>query len=183
MNQPYPPSGGEPYGTGGGPGYPARGQQSYPPSWQPGGPPPFPIGGGQQYPAGSSPRPFTWRSPIPSEPPPSIQRAVVLMYVGAGLEVLGLIFNLITRQGSTAAGIPGTLIGIGLWIWMARANQAGKDWARITSTVFFGIDCLFLLLLQNDPMRTKPDDVPLPSSATTGLSRVTTSAHPSSHRN
>jgi membrane protein YdbS with pleckstrin-like domain len=30
---------------------------------------------------------------------------------------------------------------------MARANQAGKNWARITSTVFFGIDCLALLLI------------------------------------
>jgi hypothetical protein len=37
------------------------------------------------------------------------------------------------------------LIGIGLWIWMASANKAGKNWARITSTVFFGLDTLGLL--------------------------------------
>jgi len=38
------------------------------------------------------------------------------------------------------------LIGIGLWVWMARTNQAGKSWARIVATVLFGLDTLFLLL-------------------------------------
>src|SRR5215471_14912088 len=125
MNQPY-PGGGDPYGAGGGP--------SYPPSWQPGYPS-YPAGGEQPYASG-------WQAPVPAGPPPSIQRAVMLMYAGAGLEVLGLIFDLIIRKGSTASGIPGAIIGVGLWIWMAKANQAGKNWARITSTVFFGIDCL-----------------------------------------
>jgi hypothetical protein len=139
MNQPFPPGGEEPY--------PAGGLPPYQPSWQPGYPPPDPASGGQQYAAGPSPYPAGWQAPVPSGPPPSIQRAVMLMYVGAGLEVLGLIFDLITRKGSIASAIPGALIGIGLWIWMARANQAGKSWARVTSTVFFGIDCLGLLLL------------------------------------
>jgi hypothetical protein len=71
----------------------------------------------------------------------------MLMYVGAGLEVLGLIFDLMIRKGSTASAIPGAILGVALWLWMARANQAGKSWARITSTVFFGIDCLGLLLI------------------------------------
>jgi hypothetical protein len=31
------------------------------------------------------------------------------------------------------------LLGVGLWVWMAFANKAGKNWARITGTVFFGI--------------------------------------------
>lgn len=149
MNQPYPPSGGEPYDAGGGPSYPAGGQQPRLPSWQPDYPS-YPAGGGQQYPGGPSPYPpgpSGWQTPIPSGPPQPIQRAVMLMYAGAGLEVLGLIFDLIIRRGSTASGIPGAIIGIGLWIWMARANQAGKSWARITSTVFFGIDCLGLLLI------------------------------------
>jgi hypothetical protein len=36
---------------------------------------------------------------------------------------------------------------------MARANQAGKNWARITATVFFGLDTLSLLaaLRQAEP--------------------------------
>jgi hypothetical protein len=149
MNQPYPPSGGEPYGAGGDPSYPA-GEQPYPP----GSPRPYFADGGQQYPGGPSPYASGWQTPdpygwqpVPAGPPQSIQRAVMLMYAGAGLEVLGLIFDLIIRRGSTASGIPGAIIGVGLWIWMARANQAGKNWARITSTVFFGIDCLGLLLI------------------------------------
>ena len=138
MNQPY-PGGGDPYGAGGGLSYPPGGQQPYPPSWQPGYPS-YPAGGEQPYASG-------WQAPVPAGPPPSIQRAVMLMYAGAGLEVLGLIFDLIIRKGSSASGIPGAIIGVGLWIWMAKANQAGKNWARITSTVFFGIDCLGLLLI------------------------------------
>ena len=145
MNQPYFRSGDEPYPSGG-PAYPAGGQSPYPPGGQPGYPS-YPTGGGPSYPGGPSPYPSAWQAPIPSGPPPSIQRAVMLMYAGAGLEVLGLIFDLIIRKGSTSSGIPGAIIGIGLWIWMARANQAGKNWARVTSTVFFGIDCLGLLLI------------------------------------
>ena len=37
------------------------------------------------------------------------------------------------------------LIGIGLWLWMAWANKAGKNWARITATVFFALDTLSVL--------------------------------------
>jgi hypothetical protein len=145
MNQPYFRSGDEPYPSGG-PAYPAGGQPPYPPGGQPGYPS-YPTGGGPQYPGGPSPYPSGWQAPVPSGPPPSIQRAVMLMYAGAGLEVLGLIFDLIIHKGSASSGIPGAIIGAGLWIWMARANQAGKNWARITSTVFFGIDCLGLLLI------------------------------------
>ncbi len=34
------------------------------------------------------------------------------------------------------------LIGIALWLWMAQSNKAGKNWARIISTVFFAIDTI-----------------------------------------
>ena len=34
------------------------------------------------------------------------------------------------------------LIGIALWIWMAQMNKRGRNWARITSTVFFALDTL-----------------------------------------
>jgi hypothetical protein len=44
--------------------------------------------------------------------------------------------------GSVAIG----LISIGLWVWMAMANKAGRPWARIVATVLFGLDTLFLLL-------------------------------------
>jgi hypothetical protein len=38
------------------------------------------------------------------------------------------------------------LISIGLWVWMALMNKAGKSWARIVATVLFVLDTLFLLL-------------------------------------
>ena len=34
---------------------------------------------------------------------------------------------------------------IGLWLWMARATSQGKNWARILSTVLFGLATLELL--------------------------------------
>ena len=34
---------------------------------------------------------------------------------------------------------------IGLWVWMARATSQGRNWARILSTVLFGLATLELL--------------------------------------
>jgi hypothetical protein len=34
---------------------------------------------------------------------------------------------------------------IGLWLWMARATTQGRSWARILSTVLFGLATLELL--------------------------------------
>ena len=34
---------------------------------------------------------------------------------------------------------------IGLWLWMARATSQGRNWARIASTVLFGLATLELL--------------------------------------
>ena len=31
------------------------------------------------------------------------------------------------------------LVGMALWLWMARANGQGRNWARILSTVLFGL--------------------------------------------
>jgi len=38
------------------------------------------------------------------------------------------------------------LIGTGLWIWMAVMNDKGRNWARITATVFGGLGLAFGLL-------------------------------------
>ena len=103
------------------------------------------------------------------EPPPSVVMAVRLMYAGAVVSALSLIVGLATVGslrdslhkaqpkltpaqlhdlqsivvvGSVLIG----LISIGLWLWMAAANKAGKSWARIVATVLFGLDTLFLLL-------------------------------------
>ena len=67
-----------------------------------------------------------------------------------------MLFRSATRNGHplTAAQVADTyhaelvvlvvvgLIGIALWLWMAQKNKAGKNWARITSTVFFALDTL-----------------------------------------
>jgi hypothetical protein len=42
-------------------------------------------------------------------------------------------------------GILAGLALIGLWLWMARATSQGKNWARILSTVLFGLATLELL--------------------------------------
>jgi hypothetical protein len=91
------------------------------------------------------------------------------MYVGIAASVIGIIIDLLMRHtirtaivqhssNMTAAQINDTyhaelvllvvfgLIGAGLWFWMAHSCLAGKSWARITSTVFFGIDTLAVLL-------------------------------------
>ncbi len=36
---------------------------------------------------------------------------------------------------------------IALWLWMARANGQGRNWARILSTVLFGLATLQLIKL------------------------------------
>jgi hypothetical protein len=119
----------------------------------------------QPYPGGGAdPVGPVGRPPIP----PSVTNAVRLMYVGAGLAALGLILelvslsalktairnaspNLTTAQVNSAEAVAVGifvvvgLIGIGLWIWMALANKAGHNWARIVATVLFGLDTLFLL--------------------------------------
>ncbi len=107
--------------------------------------------------------------------PQSVRIAVILMYVGAGLSTLGLIVTLAfssriksaietaLRNAKTTPKLTATqihnganeflilavvlaLIGIGLWLWMAWANGRGKGWARILSSVFFGLDTISLIL-------------------------------------
>jgi hypothetical protein len=43
------------------------------------------------------------------------------------------------------------IVTVGLWAWMAWANRAGKNWARILSTVFFGIFTLFVVVAALGP--------------------------------
>jgi hypothetical protein len=118
----------------------------------------------QPYPSsGEAPPPE--RRPMPT----SVQTAVRLMYAGAALSFIELVVSLVTvgslkrailnkyphytttqvhsAEVAIVAGVViEAVIAIGLWLWMARANQAGRSYARITGTVFFGIYTLFLLL-------------------------------------
>jgi uncharacterized protein (DUF983 family) len=119
---------------------------------------PYPTSGGQ---------PPVQQAP-PAEAPPSVRTAVMFMYAGAALSAIGLILTVVTfhslevavrnaapqlsvRQahatavGAVVVAVVVGLIGIGLWLWMAWANKAGKNWGRITSTVLFGLNTLALI--------------------------------------
>jgi hypothetical protein len=119
---------------------------------------------------------YDWQHPVTPHRPRSIQAAVVLMWVGAGLLGLGLIYNLLgSHWGAGYGAIPlnrgapglvniasavssigsyfGAVLQIALWLWLASATSAGKSWARTVSTVFFVIGTLgmavFLLELRS----------------------------------
>jgi hypothetical protein len=104
-----------------------------------------------------------------SAPPQSVLRAVKVMYVGLAASLIGIIVDMTTLSATRSAilkqnpsytatqlnnaehlqiglFIAGGLIGAALWLWMAQSCRAGKGWARVVSTVFFGIDTLSVLV-------------------------------------
>jgi hypothetical protein len=124
----------------------------------------------QPYP--SSGKPLT-EADRTSAPPP-VLNAVKLMYAGAAVSTLSLIISLVNISGTKAAikkarpnltaaqishlntfiiglAIVSGLVGIALWLWMARANGQGKSWARIVSTVLFGLATLDLIGVFSQP--------------------------------
>jgi uncharacterized membrane protein YidH (DUF202 family) len=38
--------------------------------------------------------------------------------------------------------VAGALVGAFVWLWMAWQNRHGRSWARVASTVFFGVSCV-----------------------------------------
>jgi hypothetical protein len=114
----------------------------------------------QPYPTGAQ-MPEVHRGPVPS----SVANAVKAMYVGAVTSILGIVIDVLTVSATKRAierrspdltatqvdarqhvliiaFIIGGVIGAALWIFIARQCQAGKNWARITGTVFFAIATL-----------------------------------------
>jgi len=115
--------------------------------------------------------------PVEPERPPapsSVLNAVKLMYVGAAISTVSLIISLVDISGTkeairkarpslTAAqvnqlntfiitlAIVSGVVGVALWLWMARANSQGKNWARILSTVLFGLATLDLFGVLSQP--------------------------------
>jgi hypothetical protein len=93
-------------------------------------------------------------SPVPAasaEPAPApVRRAVYLMYAGAAVYVISGIVGVITLGNATVVSTAVTLISIVvpilLWLWMAWKCKAGRPWARIVSTVLFGLGTLATLL-------------------------------------
>ena len=106
--------------------------------------------------------------PVRPEPPASVVMAVRLMYAGAVVSALSLIISLATigslrtslrnanpkltdsqlhtlQTGFVVALVVFGLIGIGLWVWMALMNKAGRSWARIVASVLFAVNTLLLL--------------------------------------
>jgi hypothetical protein len=121
----------------------------------------------EPYP-GTGPEPQPQPPAPPASPPPSIQKAVRLMYAGAAIEVVAFVIALLTsgsRRASILKAHPGytvtqvhrtelaltvplaigAVIAIILWVWMARANQRGRSWARVVAAVLFGINTIDLL--------------------------------------
>jgi hypothetical protein len=119
----------------------------------------------QPYPQGGEMPPEPTRPALPR----SVRTAVQLMYAGAGLSAVSLIvavlsFHSIERVIRNASStltahqvhndaivavtiaVVESLIAIGLWLLMAWGNKNGQSWARITATVLFGLNTLFLLL-------------------------------------
>lgn len=136
-------------------------------------PPPGPPGQLPSDASAAEPGPWAsdYRSPAagPMAKPQTILQAVKLMYVGAGLTVLGVIASLLQTDSiresiedsdssltssevdSAVAFTLGfvvvtALIGIGLWLWMASANGSGKSWARVVATILGGLNILSTLL-------------------------------------
>lgn len=99
--------------------------------------------------------------------PDSMKRAIWLMWAGAGLSVIYSVVNGVmtnnmfsvqttntpTFQGAYVGGaVVGVLLQVGLWVWMLWKVRAGRSWARVLSTVFFGFLCLaFVFLLAAGP--------------------------------
>ena len=106
--------------------------------------------------------------------PTTVVNAVKLMYAGAAVSTVSLIVSLVSIGGTkseirkarpnlTAAQVNqlntfiialallSGIVGIALWLWMARANSQGKNWARIVSTVLFCLATLDLVGVVGEP--------------------------------
>ena len=116
----------------------------------------------QPYPSSGQPAgPLRPRTPAP------VLTAVKLMYAGAAVSAVELIIGLALIIVDIKAAARGRFLGhslaapqmrpliitvwivfglvvMALWLWMARADGQGRNWARILSTVLFGLATLQL---------------------------------------
>ena len=114
----------------------------------------------QPYPSSGQPA-----GPLRPAAPAPVRTAVKLMYAGAAVSAAGLIIGLALIIVDIQAAARGRFLGhsvtaqkplvlavwvlfglvvIALWLWMARANGQGRNWARIVSTVLFALATLQL---------------------------------------
>jgi len=119
----------------------------------------------QPYPGGG-----TAQTPEPSRPPvpQTVVRAAQVMYLGAAASLVGIIIDMTTLSSTKSEIIKRNpsltptqvnnaehfaigifivegLIGVALWLWMAQSCKAGRNWARIVSTVLFGLETIGVL--------------------------------------
>ena len=119
----------------------------------------------QPYPSSGQPA-----GPLRPPAPAPVLTAVKLMYAGAAVSTVNLISGLVFIIGGNKAAalrwnghiltaaqvshlrpllitvtIVSGLVVIALWLWMARANGQGRNWARILSTVLFALATLQLI--------------------------------------
>lgn len=101
------------------------------------------------------------RPPVPD----SVRNAARVMYAGSAVSVITAVVYLVTKSATKTAienkhphlsattlntltdagvviGAVIALIGAIFFVWLARSCRNGKNWARITSSVFFGIAVL-----------------------------------------
>ncbi|HEX6452979.1 MAG TPA: hypothetical protein VF060_26410 [Trebonia sp.] len=126
------------------------------------------FAGGWGYPQGQAPYGVPAAPPVPARPR-TMTYAVWLMYAGAAVSVVNGVVeslmahslittmftqfesqlppgqpkpqiptDLLTRVFTVAVIIGGVIYAL-LWLWMAWKNNSGRSWARVTSTVFFGL--------------------------------------------
>lgn len=96
--------------------------------------------------------------------PQAVVRAVRLMYAGAALTALDVLVNILLAprigvwhpgllrpvveshsQEVLRAAFAGT-VQCTVWLWMAWKNKGGRSWARVLSTIAFGLCCIATLL-------------------------------------
>ncbi|HJY57247.1 MAG TPA: hypothetical protein VJ418_12750 [Streptosporangiaceae bacterium] len=114
----------------------------------------------QPYPSSGQPA-----GPLRPAAPAPVRTAVKLMYAGAAVSAVELIIGLALIIVDITAAARGRFLGhslaaqkpliltvwivfglvvIALWLWMARVNGQGRNWARILSAVLFGLATLQL---------------------------------------
>ena len=84
----------------------------------------------------------------------AVRAAVKLMYAGAAVSTVNLVILLaligdikvsqLLNTPFITVSIAWSLAPLALWLWMARENGRGRNWARIVSTVLFGAATLDL---------------------------------------
>jgi hypothetical protein len=105
--------------------------------------------------------------PLPPPAPSPVRTAIKVMYAGAAISAAQLILGLALIIVDIQVAARGQFLGhyltepqlrpliitawivvglavVALWLWMARANDQGRNWARILSTVLFGLATLQL---------------------------------------